>query len=136
MEHVHVICGLEIALHKGRPDDAMPLLAQLRNAAEGKSFRIKAHHMSVETRVAQMDSTYQCAEETIRELGDLLELAIPLSCADGLIVALGEALRRRGRTDEARRVIDKFLTYRRDRTPIPSEVLRLARACDFGLAGR
>ncbi|MEK7402065.1 MAG: hypothetical protein AABZ80_06835, partial [Gemmatimonadota bacterium] len=130
----HLLSGLELALQRKRPTEAQAVLAELRKKGTGESIRVKAHMVGMETRVAQMDPSFQSSQDSIAEMRRLLKLAIPLLSADVVVLALGEALRRHGHLEELRDDLRQYLSSRRDRAPFPNQVVHLAHACNLDLA--
>jgi hypothetical protein len=127
----HLSAGFEIALWKRNGDSARRILGDLRKFSVGQSVRGKAYHRGAEIRLAQLDPRYDCDNETLAELRDLHATTKRLGSADGMTVALCEALRRRGMRDELRRLLQEYLqSARRERSAIPPSLARLVGTCE------
>jgi len=121
-------CACELAIHKGDLDRANRLLIELRAFSSAESVRVAAYILSFETRLQQADPRSCSSDEVIADLVRLHEASRSLVGADFLTVTVGEALRRRGRTREARILIDDYVSlYRRERSA-PSAALLSLRA--------
>jgi DNA-binding SARP family transcriptional activator len=122
--------GFEIALSKGDATLARRILDDLGKATTGKSVRGKSYHRGAEIRLLQLDPRFNCDDETLAELCTLHATTKGLGSADGMTVALCEALRRRGMRDEVRRVLEDYIqSSRRERSAIPPSLGRLVGFC-------
>ncbi len=121
-DYRHLSHGVELALWKGSADEAQAHLDALISMVRvSDSSRLRAYIKSLEIRLAQLDANFRCDDDVIGELGRLLETTKALASADSLATAYGEALKRRGRLEELRIMLDDYLrTSRRERTPVPA----------------
>ncbi len=122
----HILAGTEIAILQGRRSSAERLFAELRALDVGMSVRARINVGEMAVRIAQLDPDSQCSDDVIADLKEALRIGIPLMCADGVVVALAEALRRRGRHAEVSLALADYLASRRKHTHLPKRLLLLA----------
>jgi len=122
----HFMNDIEIALWKGDERRVRIRLDQLAKNAVGDTIRGKGFLRGSEVRLWQLQPEFDCSDETIRELFVLWDANKNLFSADGVTVALAEALKRRGKTSELRLMLDEYLHHaRRELTPAPRCLARL-----------
>jgi DNA-binding SARP family transcriptional activator/tetratricopeptide (TPR) repeat protein len=126
----YLVAGSELALWKHDFALARDLIAQLAAVCVGESVRTKAHVNSFSVRLQLKDPQFQCDDAMIEQLFRVVEETREFSCADYLVVALGEALRRRGKCSEAVDMIEDYVrNHRRELSPLPPSLKALLEGC-------
>jgi hypothetical protein len=121
----------EIAIWKKDALRARTTLEDLAKAVTGDSLRGRAYLRGAEVRLLQLDPNFDCDDRTLQELEMLHEAAKTLMVADGMTVALGEALKRRGRLKDLSILLQDYLHHsRRDRAPISPPLAELVAFCE------
>jgi len=122
----NVGCACEIALRRHDVPRAREMILRLRAVGAAESIRAAIYIDTFELRLLQLDQSTLSTDEEIDELMRVFSTGRSLIGVDFLVVALGEALRRRGRQREAQAILDAYAReYRRERSPLPQSFLAL-----------
>jgi DNA-binding SARP family transcriptional activator/tetratricopeptide (TPR) repeat protein len=122
----HFMNDIEFALWTRDTMRVQARVNQLAKTGIGETVRGKGFLLGAEVRLQQLDAQFDCDDSTIQELFVLYNANKCLLSADGVTVALGEALRRRGRIGELRALLEEYLNdARRELSPVPPSLQKL-----------
>jgi hypothetical protein len=124
----HIANQAEIAVVRGNAEAATQLLSRPDLARLGDSVRGRIYFASLEMRNRQIDLTYQADDDALGRLAEMYERIKRLCCADSLVLAYGEALLRRGKHERLRTLMQDYRTARRELSPLPPSLRRIADA--------
>jgi hypothetical protein len=121
--------SIELAIFKRDEVLASEMVLELAKTGVGESLRGKVYLQSAQIRIRQLDPKFDCDDQTIAELYRLHNLTKAMLTADSETLALGEALKRRGRIEELQTLLDRYFGVRRERTPVPPSFANLLAVC-------
>jgi DNA-binding SARP family transcriptional activator len=125
IEFSHLATGMDLALLQADREVAEKRMRLLERLPIASSGRFDAIVKASRLRLANLDPNYRSDDAELDDIRDVFERAARYGCGDSCTLAYSEALRRRGRVNEATVVAREYLQMRRDVGPVPPELLRL-----------